>query len=182
MYRLIAAWLLVVVTAPCAWADEPVRERIEWLDIWVTNATKNDLPRVLFVGDSITRGYFGEAEKQLQGTAHCARLATSKCVADPSFADELQLLLKQYDFDVIHFNNGLHGWGYTEEEYRAGLEECLGTINKHAPDAKLVWAATTPVRQAGELETFGERNERARARNRIAAELMEQRKIPTNDL
>jgi hypothetical protein len=38
-------------------ADEPIRERIEWIDIWVTDADKDDLPRVLFVGDSITRGY-----------------------------------------------------------------------------------------------------------------------------
>ena len=37
-------------------AQEPIRERIEWADIWVTDADKDDLPRVLLIGDSITRG------------------------------------------------------------------------------------------------------------------------------
>jgi len=86
-------------------ADEPVRERIEWIDIWVTDADKTDLPRVLLVGDSITRGYFGGVEKHLAGKAYCARLTTSKCVSDPTFNDDLKLILNQYKFSVIHFNN-----------------------------------------------------------------------------
>lgn len=47
---------------PFASAEEPVRERIEWIDIWVTDADKDGLPRVLLVGDSITRGYFGAVD------------------------------------------------------------------------------------------------------------------------
>lgn len=113
-YLLIALFVI----APFASADEPVRERIEWIDIWVTDADKDALPRVLLVGDSITRGYFGAVEKHLAGKAYCARLTTSKCVSDPTFNDDLKLMLKQYKFSVIHFNNGLHGWGYTEEQYR----------------------------------------------------------------
>ena len=38
-------------------ADQPVRERIDGIDIWVTDADKDGLPRVLFVGDSITQGW-----------------------------------------------------------------------------------------------------------------------------
>lgn len=101
----------------CLPADEPIRERIEWIDIWVTDADKDEIPRVLLVGDSITRGYFGGVEKQLAGKAYCARQTTSKCVSDPTFNDDLLLLLKQYKFSAIHFNNGLHGWGYSEEQY-----------------------------------------------------------------
>jgi len=39
-------------------AEEPILERIEWVDIWGTDANKDGLHRVLLVGDSITRGYF----------------------------------------------------------------------------------------------------------------------------
>jgi lysophospholipase L1-like esterase len=163
-------------------ADEPIRERIEWADIWVTDADKDDLPRVLLIGDSITRGYFGEVEKHLAGNAYCARLATSKCVSDPSFMDEVQLLLKQYRFAVIHLNNGLHGWGYTEEQYHKGLAETVDAIRKQAGDAKLIWATTTPVRDRSDLESFGERTERVKVRNELAAEIMKERDIPTNDL
>jgi hypothetical protein len=42
LYILIPLFLIV----PFASADEPVRERIEWIDIWVTDADKDDLPRV----------------------------------------------------------------------------------------------------------------------------------------
>ena len=182
MTRACTAFIAILSIAQLLSAQEPIRERIEWADIWVTDADKDDLPRVLLIGDSITRGYFGEVEKQLEGKAYCARLTTSKCVSGPFFPDEVQLLLKQYHFAVIHFNNGLHGWGYTEEQYKVGLLRLMETFEKHAPDAKLVWTTTTPVRESGDLSKVSERTERVKARNRIAAAIMKQRGIPTDDL
>jgi lysophospholipase L1-like esterase len=163
-------------------ADDPIRERIEWIDIWVTDADKDELPRVLFVGDSITRGYFGGAEKHLVGKASCARLTTSKCVSDPTFNDDLQLLLKQYRFSVIHFNNGLHGWGYTEEQYRDGLAKTVLAIKQHAGDAKLIWTTTTPMRRKDDLQAFADDTSRVKARNILAAEIMKDSAAATDDL
>ncbi len=174
--------LSLLTVCRCLPADEPVRERIEWIDILVTDADKDDSPRVLLVGDSITRGYFGSVEKHLAGKASCARLTTSKCVSDPTSNDDLQLLLKQYKFSVIHFNNGLHGWGYTEDQYRDGLAKTVAALKEHAADAKFIWATTTPVREKSDLQMFGERTERVKARNLIAADIMKQHGIPTNDL
>ena len=182
MKRVLYLLWPLLLTAEAVIADEPIRERIEWADIWVTDADKDDLPRVLLVGDSITRGYFAEVEKHLSGKAYCARLTTSKCVSDPSFVDEVQLLLKHYRFSVIHFNNGLHGFGYTEEQYREGLVKTVDAIEKQAEKAKLIWATSTPVRQGNDLKKFGERTERVRVRNKFAAEIMKERGIPTNDL
>jgi len=176
---ILLSFLLLASMSP---ADEPIRERIEWVDIWVTDADKDDLPRVLLIGDSITRGYFAEVERHLAGKACCARLTTSKCVSDPSFIDEVQLLLKHYRFAAIHFNNGLHGWGYTEEQYRQGLADSIDAIREGAGDAKIIWATTTPVRNRSDLEQFAERTARIEARNRIAAEIMKERGIPTNNL
>ena len=181
-HRMMLLLLPLLLSVQFVSAEEPIRERIEWADIWVTDANKDDLPRVLLVGDSITRGYFAEVEKHLAGKAYCARLTTSKCVSDPSFADEVQLLLKHYRFAVIHFNNGLHGWGYTEEQYRDGLIKTVDAIRKQTGDAKLIWAATTPIRDRSDLKKFGERTERIRVRNKFAAEIMKERGIPTNDL
>jgi hypothetical protein len=173
LYILIPLFLIV----PFASADEPVRERIEWIDIWVTDADKDDLPRVLLVGDSITRGYFGAVEKHLAGKAYCARLTTSKCVSDPTFNDDLKLMLKQYQFSVIHFNNGLHGWGYTEDQYRDGLLKTVAAVKEHAGDAKLIWATTTPVREKANLETFAERTDRVKVRNKLASEIMTEQQV-----
>ncbi len=58
--------LLFIV--PFASAAEPVRERIEWIDIWVTEADKADLPRVLLAGHSFTRGYFETLAKRVAGS------------------------------------------------------------------------------------------------------------------
>jgi len=163
-------------------AEEPIRERIEWIDIWVTDADKEELPRVLFVGDSITRGYFGAVEKQLAGKASCARLTTSKCVSDPTFNDDLLLLLKQYKFSVIHFNNGLHGWGYTEEQYRDGLLKTAVVLKENANGAKLIWTTTTPVREKTDLNTFSKQTDRVIERNRLAAEIVKEQRIAMDDL
>ena len=182
MKRLVTVLIPILAIAQLAYAAEPIRERIEWSDIWVTDADKDDLPRVLLIGDSITRGYFGEVEKHLAGKAYCARLTTSKCVSDPSFPDEVQLLLRQYRFAVIHFNNGLHGWGYTEAQYRDGLLRLMDTFKEHAGEAKLIWVTTTPVRNRDNLEQISERTQRVKGRNQIAAEIVQERGIPTNDL
>jgi len=182
MSKFLTALIPVVVIAQLAAAQEPIRERIEWSDIWITDAEKNDLPRVLLIGDSITRGYFGEVENRLAGKAYCARLTTSKCVSDPFFPDEVQLLLNQYKFAVIHFNNGLHGWGYTEEQYRDGLLRLINTFKEHAAGAELIWATTTPIRNSNNLERFSEDTERVKARNGVAAEVLKDRNITTNDL
>jgi hypothetical protein len=182
MKHLLTLVLTYFVFMQLVSAEEPVRERIEWIDIWVTDADKDDLPRVLLVGDSITRGYFSAVEKHLAGRAYCARLTTSKCVSDPTFNDDLKLILEQYDFSVIHFNNGLHGWGYTEDEYRDGLLKTIAAVKKYAGDAKLVWATTTPVREQGNLEAVAERTKRVKLRNKFASEITTEQSIPTDDL
>lgn len=175
------AFNLMLVTS-CLLADEPVRERIEWIDIWITDADKDDLPRVLLVGDSITRGYFNGVEKQLAGKAHCARLTTSKCVSDPTFNDDLLLLMKQYKFSVIHFNNGLHGWGYTEDQYQDGLKETVTAIMEHSAEAKLIWATTTPIREQSNLQTFASQTDRVIIRNKLAADIMHNQKASVDEL
>src|SRR5437868_14877310 len=96
----------------------PAREAIEWCDVWITHANETNLPRVLLIGDSITRAYYPEVEKRLTGKAFVARLATSRFVADPVLLKEIALVLDGTRFDVIHFNNGMHGWQHSEGEYR----------------------------------------------------------------
>jgi len=158
------------------------RETTEWCDIMVCGANRADLPRVLLVGDSITRGYFPHVEKALSGTFLCARLATSACVCEPVFHEWLAMVLARDQFAVIHFNNGLHGWSFDEAAYGAALSKTYDELARHAPGSRLLWAQSTPWRCKGNLTEFDERNDRVCARNRIAAELARARGIPVNDL
>lgn len=158
-----------------------VREEIEWLDVWVPGNSNKTLPKILLIGDSITRGYYGGVENALKGKAVVARLTTSKSLGDPGFLAEVNLILSQTKYHVIHFNNGLHGWGYSEKEYEAAFPDLIAAIKKGAPGAKMIWATTTPMRIPGKAE-FQSNTERVKARNAIAKKITDQMKIPTNDL
>jgi hypothetical protein len=161
------------------------RESIEWCDIWISHANETNLPRVLLIGDSITRAYYPEVEKHLEGKAYVARLSSSAFVSDPVLLKQVEMVLSQYKFDVIHFNNGMHGWQHGEKEYAQVLPNFLKTIRKCAPDSKLIWANTTPLKASPNLPPDNQTqatDERIAARNAIALKLMQTKGIPVDDL
>ena len=182
-YGCLSLSLAIGITAAAS-ATEPhiSREAIEWCNIWSPDANDTKLPRVLLIGDSITGGYGPRVADELKGKASVARLTTSKSLGDPALLAEVTLALDQCRFDVVHFNNGLHGWGYTEAEYEKSFPELLATIRKHAPKAKLVWATITPMRQAGKLDVIAEGTKRVEARNKIAEGIVAKEGIAVDDL
>jgi lysophospholipase L1-like esterase len=174
-------FLIGLLTIAVSAADVK-RESTEWLDVWLPNSNNRDLPRVLLIGDSITRGYGKQVEANLKGKAYVGRLATSKSLGDPALLDEVTLVLRQEKFDVIHFNNGMHGSAYTEEEYAAAFPELIATLRRLAPGAKLIWANTTDVRVRNSLEQADPKTERIVQRNELTAKIAKREKIPVNDL
>ena len=181
---IVTPILALAFLAPLhAIADDPViHERIEWSDIWVTNANTDAVPRVLLVGDSIVRGYYDGVEKALGDGVNLARYTTSKFAGNPDYLAELGVLLRRYDFDIIHINNGLHGFGYTAEDYRLALQRLMEFLAKEEPTAHVIWAMSTPMRDSGDLTQLGEQNDQVIERNRIAGELMPPLGIAGNDL
>ncbi len=142
-------------------------EEITWTwEVRPAHADAN-LPNVLLLGDSITRNYFPEVQRQLAGTANVYLLATSVSVGDP----RLQRQLGEYSaaervtFSVVHFNNGMHGWAYSEAEYRDAFSSFVASVRSMAPRSAFVWASTTPVKEDAEP---GPKNARIDARNAIA--------------
>jgi lysophospholipase L1-like esterase len=184
LFSLTLVGIAIVAATTEIHATEPriSREAIEWCNIWIPDANDTTLPRVLLIGDSITGGYGPKVADALKGKASVARLTTSKSIGDPTLLAEVALVLGQCHFDVVHFNNGLHGWGYTEEEYRQHFPELVATIRKHAPQAKLIWATITPMRQAGKLDVIAEGTKRVQARNKIAEEIIAREGIAVDDL
>src|SRR5271154_6991411 len=147
---LITSFMSLVGAQP-AGVPPAARESIEWCDIWISHADETNLPRVLLIGDSITRAYYPEVEKHLAGKAYVARLATSRFISDPVLLQEIALVLDNTKFDIIHFNNGMHGWQHTEAEYGEAFPAFLAAIKSHAPNAKLIWASTTPLKVSKSL-------------------------------
>ncbi len=159
-----------------------VQEDIEWCDVWLPHLNEHRLPRVLLIGDSITKGYYSQVEELLEGAAYVGRIATSRSVGDIVLLRELDAVLEHNRFDIIHFNNGLHGWHFSEIEYQRHFPALLATLGKHQPQAKLIWATTTPMRVAGDLPKFDSRTERVQKRNEIALQFAQKAGIFVNDL
>ena len=161
------------------------REDIEWCDIWISHSTETNLSRVLLIGDSITRAYYPEVEKHLEGRAYVGRLASSAFISDPVLLEQIKMVLGQYKFDVIHFNNGMHGWQHSEAEYEQSLAPLLKTVQQGAPNAKLVWANTTPLKVSPALPPDNQTqatDARIAVRNASALKFMQARGIPVDDL
>jgi hypothetical protein len=151
-------------------ARRMVTEKIEWTYSDQPATANPALPNVLLIGDSITRAYYPAVAKNLDGNANCYYFATSASIGDERLPHQLAEYYKMIgvSFDVVHFNNGMHGWGYSEGEYAQYFGEALAAVRVGAPRAKLVWASTTPVRKD---KADGATNARIEARNKIATQV-----------
>jgi hypothetical protein len=176
---LILSLVLCVSAGAAENARNAKHEDIEWCDVWMPHMRESGLPRVLLVGDSITRAYYKDVEDNLKGKAYVARLTTSAAIGDPALIMQLYTFLSAAKFDVVHFNIGMHGWAYSEADYRKHLPELLKVIRKDAPGARLIWASTTPVRKDREP---GPNNARIQARNEIAQTYFTGQSVPVDDL
>jgi hypothetical protein len=183
-FCLLPALLFISVASCMAQTDAPqvLREEIEWANIWFPHVRDTNIPHVLLIGDSITNNYYNFVEKDMEGKASIARIATSHFVSDPLLPDLLKLYLSRMKFDVIQFNNGMHGWDHSEDEYRAAFPAFLAAIVDNAKGAKLIWASTTPISVPNHPEQIDPRTERVKARNAIAHEFVSKAGIPEDDL
>ena len=183
---LLSIFAMVISSGKAKANDYPAsaKESIEWCDIWISHANETNLPRVLLIGDSITRAYYPQVEKHLTGRAYVGRLTSSAFISDPALLMQIKMVLSQYKFDVIHFNNGMHGWQHSEKEYEEAFPEYLKTIREGAPNAKLIWANTTPLKVSSALsENFTvATDDRIAQRNTIAAKFVQAQGIPVEDL
>lgn len=161
-------------------AHKSILETIEWTWAAKPEAPDPALPNVLLFGDSITRGYYPEVTKLLAGRANCYLFATSAASGDPRLIHQLDdyFAMMPLKFAVIHFNNGMHGWKYTEAAYGSSLPQLVEALRAKSHGAKLVWATTTPVHAA---DSGGATNSRIDQRNAESLRTMQRFHIPIDD-
>jgi hypothetical protein len=159
----------------------PVREEIEWVNFRWDHAPDVTRPRILLIGDSIANGYHGVVSDRLQERANIDLLATSKCVGDPALRRETRFAMEEYEYALIHFNNGLHGQHLADAGYESALRDYVRTLAEFAPESHLIWASSTPRRNA-EGDLCPQRNRQVQSRNNLAAAIMAERQIPIDDL
>lgn len=158
------------------------REDTEWANFWMVNVNDHDLPHILMIGNSITQRYSPLVAEALKGKAYCSRLTTSKSLGDPFYLKEVEMALAHNNYQVIHFNNGLHGRDYTEDEFIRDFSKLYKLIKKYAPKAQLVWATITPVRDKQKLDILDDFNNRVIERNKRVLAYLKGKDVMINDL
>lgn len=175
--------LLTVISISCV-TQKVVRETIEWSDFWWANEPDTSKLRVLFIGNSISKGYFSIVSKELADEVNCDRFSTSRSIADPGLLKETKIAMGKYNHVIIHFNNGLHGWHLNGEQYEEGLRKYVKFLKSHkAKGCKLVFSLTTPWPSAEEgIKLDPEKNNAVLERNKVARKIMAENGIPVIDL
>lgn len=144
-------------------------ENIEWSTSYAYGLIdrSRNLPRVLLIGDSICNGYQKGVRKRLAGKMNVTYWASSYCVTSRPYLAILSALLDEAEYDVIHFNNGLHSLETPNDSYERAYGAALRLIRSRQPKAKLVWCTSTPLTDAGKTAKCRELNaaaERAAAK------------------
>ena len=173
--RILLTLLFLTHLSPPSGAAPKTREGTEWDTAYWYNANDDKLPRVLLLGDSICNGYQSLVRDELAGIAYVSFWATSKCTVDRSYLKQLSYILEEYDYSVIHFNNGLHSLNTDRNDWEQGLRNALQLIREKGKGAKVIWATSTPLKDP-------DLTEKSKELNAIAARVMQEENIPTNDL
>lgn len=100
------------------------------------------LPRVLLIGDSISRAYTVGTRDALRGVANVHR-APENCGPTANGLKKLDLWLGKRKWDLIYFNFGIHDRATPVAVYEQRLEEIM--LRLKATGAKVIWASSTPV-------------------------------------
>jgi len=152
------------------------------------------LPRVLLIGDSISIGYTLPVRELLKGKANVHRPLTN-CGPTTRGLEQIDQWLGDGNWDVIHFNWGLHDLKYLGpqgqnlanpkaadsrqqvpiDEYEANLKKLVDRLEKTG--ARLIWRSTTPVPEGARGRVPGD----AARYNAVAAKIMNERGIPIDD-
>jgi hypothetical protein len=172
--------LLVGADSLQAQATGSLPEEIEWT--WEVRPTHYDpkLPNVLLLGDSITRNYYPAVARRLTGKANVYLMATSASVGDPRLPLQIAdfATTEAVHFALVHFNNGMHGWAYSESQYERAFPSFLRAIQDSAPGARLIWTTTTPVKVDA---SPGPTNSRIESRNAFAKTFVQKAGLPIDD-
>jgi len=175
---LISSLVLTGTLTFCLGCNKPHTASLDFTNNWGV-AINPELPNVLIIGDSISRGYTQYVQQLLDGRANVLRpmrkvgtkLENVNCRDTRTGLESLDMWLGNLKWDVIHFNWGLHDLCYRNPQggskgnrdkingkisvplaqYKDNLEELV--VRLKSTGAVLVWVSTTFVPE-GEIGRF----------------------------
>ena len=155
------------------------KESIEWLRIWCEDTNNGQLPRIALIGDSITEGYYNFVKESLKDIARVDYLATSYSIASSTYKEIIKSFINDSNYNIIHFNYGLHAYSVSDELYASCCKELLQFISSKA---KTVVATITTVLDEKLENEDSNWKDKIIARNEIITEISNQLNLSVNDL
>jgi hypothetical protein len=151
-------------------------ETYEWDNNWLEHCEDTSTPRVLYIGDSISCA----TRISLNQSANRAMLfdgfGTSKALDNEFFIPSVRTWADQQRHRrFVLFNNGLHGWHLSNEEYAALYERFVIFLKKDFSDSQIVLLLTTHI-------TDIERDKIVVERNQAVLEIAKKHELPIIDL
>lgn len=116
-------------------------------DGWAYVKDDPSLPRVLIIGDSISRSYTASVRRRLKGKANVHR-APANCSRTENFFKNGEVWLNQNEsnqWDIVTFNFGIHDAAKPSEQYAENLKKIIARLKETG--AKILWVRTTPWRK-----------------------------------
>jgi len=113
-------------------------------DAWAYVKDDPTLPRVLIIGDSISRSYTAAARVALVGKANVHR-APANCGRTENFFKSGEAWLNQNgsdSWDVITVNFGIHDYDKSPQQFADNLRKIFARLRQTG--ATIVWVRTTP--------------------------------------
>lgn len=148
-------------------------ENDHWIHFADNDLKNQEKTRILLIGDSIAVQIHQPLSILLKENFSLSLFATSTSVATPHFLSELEYAISRMNYDVIQLNNGLHGLAESDQAYRNGLIKSIELIKRLKPEAKIIWANTTPRKLNNQIIIN---------RNKIASEVMTSLSVPIINL
>lgn len=154
------------------------KETFEWIHSWCDYTEKNDLPRVLLVGDSICYGYQEKVRELLKGVAYVDYLSTSYSIDNPLYVNLVKSFYFNSNYDVLHFNHGLHGFHNNITSYKSRVKKLLEKL-----DCKKTIIATSTVTYKENNKKIDSKTQKITDKRNLAVfELAKEQNYTVNDL
>ena len=156
-----------------------IKENWEWIHSWCEDTNNTDKPRVLLVGDSITHNYQEMVRENLKDVCYVDYVSTAYSIDTPIYKALVREFIKDSNYALVHFNNGLHGIDIPKRSYRVHIKKVLDYIPK---STKTTLALSTCVKREGNRRWDTKWMKRVKERNEVMQEIAEERGLQVDDL
>lgn len=156
------------------------KEWSEWISSWCDKTLLNDKPRVLLIGDLITRGYENCVRKHLSEICYVDYISTSYAINMPIYRTLIKTFIDDSDYALIHFNNGLHGVDMEADEYESNLKLILSDLERK--NCTIILCTSTIVYESDNKTLSSLWNERVNERNDVVIKTAQESGYKINDL